>query len=138
MAVGLWALSFVLACLCIATGTQSLQLENLSLDPSLDLGYSSTLLARLENGMTSSTSNSTTFSTVTDNGVIHCNGDKYRRNLDYGSCTDAVYQIPSSATIRRFQNRQIGGRYDVAVPARFIGCAYAHSIADVYCCIEES
>ncbi|KAL8866790.1 MAG: hypothetical protein Q9174_006082, partial [Haloplaca sp. 1 TL-2023] len=124
MAGGLLAFLFLSSYLLPVARTQALQLENLS----SDLGYNSSLLARLANKATPSDSNLTIASNVTDNGFIYCNGDRYRRGLDYASCTDAVYQIPSSPTIRRFQNRQFGGAYDVAVPTRFIGCTYAFEI----------
>lgn len=54
-----------------------------------------------------------------ENHQAYCNGEEYRTGLNFGSCADALKQIPQSHQIRRFQMRG-QGVYDVSLPYRYI------------------
>ena len=60
--------------------------------------------------------------------LIYCDGAKYRNNLRWGSCLDAIKTIPKSSALRTFQRRGPGRTPDVALPWRFISCLYPRAI----------
>lgn len=51
---------------------------------------------------------------------VHCNGDLYRRDLQYPSCADALFQIPRGDRILTWDSRYSMIYRDVGLPYRWI------------------
>lgn len=77
------------------------------------------LSSRQENSKTAP-GNATLPSTISaDRHKIVCSGERYRRDLQRASCSDAVRQIPVLDQDVTFQTRE-RGPYDALLPTRFI------------------
>ncbi|CAL8575086.1 hypothetical protein XPA_010748 [Xanthoria parietina] len=61
---------------------------------------------------------------------IVCDGDRFRRDLRWGACLDAVNTIPSSSALLTFKQRGPGRKPDVPLPWRYIS-AGGSCIVDV-------
>ena len=51
---------------------------------------------------------------------VHCNGDIYRRDLQYPSCADALFSIPRGDRILTWDSRYSVVYRDVGLPYRWI------------------
>lgn len=53
---------------------------------------------------------------------VVCNGTRFRSDLRWGACLDAVNTIPRSSALLTFKQRGSGRKPDVPLPSRYISC----------------
>ena len=58
----------------------------------------------------------------------HCNGDLYRRNLQEGSCVNALTTIPRSSEVVTFGPRRAPVPFHVELPFRWISGTQQHAL----------
>lgn len=57
---------------------------------------------------------------------VNCNGDLFRRDLEYPSCADALFQIPNDDRRLRFAPHSSTLDFDVPLPFRWISGTSTH------------
>ncbi|KAL8738329.1 MAG: hypothetical protein Q9181_000872 [Wetmoreana brouardii] len=80
--------------------------------------YNNALFAELTGNVT--TTDDVIALASSNNGMIYCDGARYRGNLRTPSCVDAFSTIPRLQHFQTFGARIGAGAYDVALPQRFI------------------
>ena len=63
---------------------------------------------------------------------VNCNGDQYRRDLEYKSCIDALFQIPNDGQQLRFASRDSTLEYDLPLPRRWISGIVSFPLRSCY------